>query len=157
MIKEANPHLPRSSESVWNLVNALDVDLLPAVHLPSQRARSGVDDSPQPIRATQRLIGLQSVPRVNSDMVFPESLPLEIETLLLRDLKSRDGLPGVLLRVPHFANVFNRLVLEVLAKLHLEQVLSVVFVVERLQPSVKDIAFVLVGLDDFVEELLLRF
>lgn len=89
-------------------------------------------------------------------MILPESLKLVIETILLRNHQLGDRLPWILLGIPHFADVLDWLVFEVLAQLDLQEIFSVVFLVEIFQPAVKDVRAVC-WLDGFVTKFLLRF
>lgn len=96
------------------------------------------------------------MPRIHPDLILPEILQLPIEAVLLRHDQRRDRLPGVFLRIPHLARVFHGLIVQVLAQLVLQEILRVVVAVEVLQPLGEDVRAVLVGLDGFVVEFLLR-
>ena len=111
--------------SIRNFINAADIDCFPSVHLAAKCTRSWIYNSSQPVGTTQWLIGLESVPRIDNHVVFPESLPLKVETLLFRNFDSSYSLPRVFLRIPDLASVFDRLVLKILTQLDLKQVLCV--------------------------------
>lgn len=95
------------------------------------------------------------MPRIHPDVIFPETLHLPVEAVLPGHQQRRDRLPGVFLRVPDFAGVFDGLVVEVLQQLELQQVFGVVVAVEVLEPSGEDVGRVGVGLDGFLVKFLL--
>ena len=138
-----------------NLGHTLHIHLRPGIHLPPQRTAGRIHHFAQPVRPAQRLQRLQSMPRIHPDVIFPETLRLPVEAILPGHQQRRDRLPGVFRRVPDFAGVFDRLVVEVLQQLELQQVFGVVVAVEVLEPSGEDIGGVGVGLDGFLVEFLL--
>lgn len=71
-------------------------------------------------------------------MILPERLPRRDHTILLWNDDLRNSLPWVLLFIPDFPCIFNWLVLEILAQLHLEEVFGVVLGVEFGQPVAED-------------------
>jgi hypothetical protein len=75
------------------------------------------------------------MPRVDSHMVLPKSLALIIERILLRNDKACDGLPWIRFRIPYLPRILNRLVIQILAKLHLEEIFSFMRGMEVLQPE----------------------
>jgi len=68
-------------------------------------------------------------------MVLPKSLALIIERILLRNDKACDGLPWICFRIPYLPRILNWLVIQVLAKLHLEEIFSFMRGMEVLQPE----------------------
>lgn len=95
------------------------------------------------------------MPRIYPDVILPEILHLPVEAILFRHDQRCDRLPGVFLRIPDFAGVFDGLVVEVFQQLELQQVFGVVVAVEVLEPSGEDVGGVGVGLDGFLVEFLL--
>ena len=116
----------------------LDIDLWPRIHLAPERAARRIHDLPQPIWTPQWLQGLQSMPRIYSDLILPKVLQLPIKAVLLRHHQCRDSLPRVFFWIPHFSRVLDGLVFKVLEKLELEEVFGVVVAVEVLQPFGED-------------------
>lgn len=75
------------------------------------------------------------MPRVDSHMILPKSLALIIERILLRKDKACDGLLWIRFRIPYLPRILNRLVIQILAKLHLEEMFSFMRGMEVLQPE----------------------
>ena len=138
-----------------NLSRTRHIHLLPSIHLPPQRTASRIHHPPQPIRSSQRLQRLQPMPRIHPDMIFPEILHLPVETILLGYHQRCDCLPGVFLRIPDFAGIFDGLFGEVFEKLELEEIFGVMVVVEGLQPAGKDVGGIGAGFYGFFVEFLL--
>lgn len=88
-------------------------------------------------------------------MIFPEILHLPVEAILSGHHQRCDRLPGVFLRIPDLAGVFDGLVVEVFQQLELQQVFGVVVAVEVLEPLGEDVGGVGVGFDGFLVEFLL--
>jgi hypothetical protein len=65
-----------------------------------------------------------------------------------------DGLRRILLRIPLLSGVLNRLVLEILAKLNLEEILRVILGI-KLYLIPKNVIWMRVGLGNFLVQLLL--
>lgn len=68
--------------------------------------------------------------------IFPKILQRIIERVLLGYGEPGNCLPRILLWVPDFPSILNRLVVKVFAKLKLEEVLCIMFSVEILEPLV---------------------
>ena len=88
-------------------------------------------------------------------MVFPERLPSRNHTVLLGNDNLGHSLPRVFLSIPLFSSILNRLILEVLAKLYLEEILRVILGKELLQPIAQNMVGMNVGIYLLFVELLL--
>ena len=88
-------------------------------------------------------------------MVFPERLPSRNHTVLLGNDNLGHCLPRVFLSIPLFSSILNRLILEVLAKLYLEEILRVILGKELLQPIAQNMVGMNVGIYLLFVELLL--
>ena len=111
---------------------------------------------PQPVRPAKRLQGLQPMPRIQPQVVLPESLPRRQEAFLLRDDDPGHRLPRVLLWVPNHSDVLDGLLGNVLQELELQLVFGVVVPVEFLQPVAQNVVRVRIGLDRLFIQLPLR-
>ena len=153
----------------WQLIQALDVNHGRRIDLSSQSTARRINDLAESVWRTQRLQSLQTHPWVHSQPVLPEVLQGVVERVLFRYVKTSNGLPWVLLRVPNFTSVLNWLVFEVLTELDLEEILwegqsvsklgmeshanlGIMLFVEVLQPAVKNVRTIF-WLDGLVIEL----
>jgi hypothetical protein len=88
-------------------------------------------------------------------MVFPESLPSRNHTVLLGNDSLGHSLPRVFFSIPLLSSVLNRLILEVLAKLNLEEILRTILGIEVLQPIAQNMVRMKFGIYLLFVELLL--
>ncbi len=90
-------------------------------------------------------------------MILPESLPRRQEAILLRDDHLSYRLPRILLGIPSYPHILDRLLFDVLQELELQEVFGVMVLMEFLQPVAQDMVGVRVGLDGLLVQLPLRF
>jgi hypothetical protein len=88
-------------------------------------------------------------------MVFPERLPSRNHTVLLGHDDLGHCLPRVFLSIPLLSSVLNRLILEVLAELNLEEILRIILGIEVLQPIAQNMIRMKFGVYLLFVELLL--
>ena len=88
-------------------------------------------------------------------MILPEALQLVIEGILLGDRKCSNRLPWIFLRIPDLPGILDGLIFKILAQLELQQVFSIMLPMKVLEPFVKDIRRIRVGLDGLFVELFL--
>ena len=80
----------------------------------------GINNSPHPVGATERLVHFETVPGVARDSVVPPDAELGHPAVLRLEFQSRDLLEGILLGVPFHTEVIDRLLVEVLEELGAE-------------------------------------
>jgi hypothetical protein len=88
-------------------------------------------------------------------MVFPESLPSRNHTVLLGNDNLGHSLPRVFFSIPLLSSVLNRLILEVLAELNLEEILRIILGIEVLQPIAQNMVRMKFGIYLLFVQLLL--
>jgi hypothetical protein len=128
--------------------------ILVSVHLQAKLPRLSIDNTSHPVRAAERLMRLQTVPRVAGDPVIPPRAELRQPRVLRFELDCRNVLHRILAFVPLDSNVVYWLLVQVLEHLRAELVghfvLHVEFAVE-LRDNVDRVGL----LDSFVLDLLL--
>lgn len=100
--------------SIGNLVNARQVYLLPPIRLSTKGATSRVNRSAKSVGRPQGLERFQSMPGIQSHVVFPERFANRNEAILLGDDNLGYCLPRILLLIPRSSGILDRLLIEVL-------------------------------------------